>query len=155
MSDDKQIAFIEPLFFIFFGLLHLHRIWAFFDRKGYSSYWLSQMDNRNWFYFVMMGIMSVLCIAGIVLFVKHRGNNQWWRWVYIFGGGYVLFDLFSILIKLGFWKRLLYWMFDVTNQIWNVIWGTFCILGLASFIVGLALIKLIMQEKLRSRNTNE
>ena len=139
MENKQRVLLIEPIFFIFFGLLHLHRIWAFIDRDSYSGFWRPLIETRDWFYFTLMGIMAALCIAGIVLFVRDKGKTGWWRWVYIFGGGYLLFDLFAIFVGLSFWKNLLYWMFDVVNPVWNILWGTFVVLGLVSFIIGIIL----------------
>jgi len=147
MKEKSKIIWFEPIVFLFFGLLHLHRIWAFIDRSSYSDYWLSLMDNRGWFYFVLMGIMSFLCVAGIVLFIRNKGRNYWWRWFYIFGGGYVLFDLFAILVGLDIWKNLLYKMFDVTSQYWNILWGAFIGLGLISFVIGISITKKLLCRK--------
>lgn len=41
-------------------------------------------------------------------------NNYWWRWIYLFGDGYLLFDLFAIATALEFWHRLILAMYDVT-----------------------------------------
>ena len=149
MKNTHKIYLVEPIFFLFFGLLHLHRIWAFIDRDGYTGFWRLLIETRNWFYFVMMGAMSILCIIGIVIFINSRGQNQWWRWVYIFAGGYVLFDLSAIAIGLGFWRYLLYWMFGTANPFWNVIWGFFVVLGVASFSLGIMLIKRLKYKKAR------
>jgi len=147
MKEKSKIIWFEPIVFLFFGLLHLHRIWAFIDRSSYSDYWLSLMDNRGWFYFVLMGIMSFLCVAGIVLFIRNKGRNYWWRWFYIFGGGYVLFDLFAILVGLDIWKNILYKMFDVTSQYWNMLWGAFIGFGLILFVIGISITKKLLCRK--------
>jgi len=139
MDKKFSIMWFEPIFFLFFGLFHLHRIWAFVDRNSYSAFWLDVMNNRDLFYFALMGIMSLLCIAGIVVFFRSRGQRFWWRWFYIFGGGYVLFDLFAIATGLSMWKRLLFWMFDTSNEYWNIVWGSFIGLGLLSFGIGVFL----------------
>lgn len=139
MNNTYRIYWVEPIFYLFFGLLHLHRIWAFIDRDSYSGFWRPLIETRNLFYFAMMGAMSALCVTGIEIFVKNRGHNQWWRWVYIFGGAYLLFDLFAIFFGLSFWRNLLYWMFDVANPFWNVLWGAFVVLGSASFLLGIML----------------
>ena len=141
MIRNSKIIWFEPIVFIFFGLLHLHRIWGLIDRVGYSDFWLSLMANRNWLYFVLFGVMAVLCIAGIAVFVKNKGNNYWWRWIYIFGGGYVLFDLFAILVKLKIWECLLTAMFDDTAPYWNFLWGAFIGLGLFTLIIGISVAK--------------
>ena len=89
----QKIYVWEPWFFMFFGVFHLHR--RLIDRTSYADFWIGILENKGMFYFVLMGILAFLCICGIVLFCKNIKNNYWWRWIYIFGGGYLLFDLFS------------------------------------------------------------
>ena len=140
-NHKSKIVWFEPIIFLFFGVFHLHRIWGLFDRNNYAKFWLSILSNRGCFFYVSMAILSALCIAGIVVFVKNKRKNYWWRWFYILGGIYVLFDLFAITIKLEIWENLIYQMFDITNRYWNVLWGGFIILGLISFIIGILIIK--------------
>lgn len=138
---EKKILVWEPWFFIVFGLFHLHRIWGMVDRNSYAEFWLDVLNNKGVFYFTLMGILSVLCIFGIVTFIKNRRNNYWWRWIYLFGGAYLLFDLFAIAVGLEFWNKLLMWMFDVTSIYWNVIWSFFILLGGFVFVLGINLLK--------------
>ena len=58
----KKIYSYEPLFFIFFGIFHLHRIWGLVDRESYAAFWLNVMENKGIFYFLLMGILAILCI---------------------------------------------------------------------------------------------
>lgn len=88
-----------------------------------------------------MGILAFLCVCGIVTFCKNIRNNYWWRWIYIFGGSYVLFDLFAIAIELKVWNDLLLFMFDVNSPYWNIVWGFFIALGAFVFCLGLKLLK--------------
>lgn len=60
------------------------------------------------------------------------------------GGSYLLFDLFAIATGLEFWYALLMWMFDVSSPYWNVVLGTFILLGGSVFLLGL---KLLQQRK--------
>ena len=46
--------------------------------------------------------MFLTKVLGIFTFTKCRGNNDWWRWIYLFGGAYVLFDLYAIASGLEF-----------------------------------------------------
>lgn len=138
---EKKILVWEPWFFIVFGLFHLHRIWGLVDRNSYAEFWLDVLNNKGVFYFTLMGILSVLCIFGIVTFIKNRRNNYWWRWIYLFGGAYLLFDLFAIAVGLKFWNKLLMWMFDVTSIYWNIIWSFFILLGGFVFVLGINLLK--------------
>ncbi len=137
----KKIYAWEPWFFIFFGLFHLHRLWGLFDRKSYADFWLGILENKGIFYFILMGILALLCICGIVIFYKNMKNNYWWRWIYLFGGGYLLFDLFAIAIELNIWSKLLLFMFNVNSSYWNIVWGSFIILGAFSFGLGVKLLK--------------
>ena len=136
----KKIYFWEPWFFLFFGLFHLHRIWALIDRTSYAAFWLEIMENRGVVYFTIMGVLAVLCILGIITFIRERKHNYLWRWVYIFGGSYLLFDLFAIATGLVFWQKLLQNMFDTNSGYWNVIWGFFILLGAAVFALGIKLV---------------
>jgi heme O synthase-like polyprenyltransferase len=146
MNNKPKIYSAEIYFFLFFGLFHMHRIWGLIDRESYSRFWLSVMENRGWFYFALAGLLSAFCIMGMVIFFKNRGRNYWWRWIYIFGGGYLLFDLFAILIRLEVWQKLLYWMFDTSNPFWNILWGTFVGLGAFSAAIGLSIAKKLRQQ---------
>ena len=65
------------------------------------------------------------------LFHVHR---IWGLWIYLFGGAYVLFDLFAIAIGLEFWHKLLLAMFDVTAPYWNLLWGGFIVMGGVSLL---------------------
>ena len=125
----KKIYSWEPWFFIAFGLLHLHRIWALVDRRSYAGFWIGALNEKGVFYFSLMGALSALCVLGIVTFFRELRNNYWWRWIYLFGGAYVLFDLYAIAAGLGFWNGLLLKMFDVSSVYWNAVWGFFILLG--------------------------
>lgn len=139
----KKIEIYEPWFFIFFGLFHLHRIWGLFDRYSYAEFWLNVLENKGAIYYVLMGILAILCILGIITFCKNRKQNYWWRYIYLFGGSYVLFDLFAIATGLEFWHTILMLMFDVTAWYWNVLWISFILLGAFVFALG---IKLLLQK---------
>lgn len=132
----KKIYFYEPLFFMFFGIFHLHRIWGLIDRESYATFWIHTMEDKGVFYFLLMGLLALFCIVGIITFFKNLKYNYWWRWIYLFGGGYVLFDLFAIATGLEFWHDLLLRMFDVTAPYWNILWSGFIILGGLVFILG-------------------
>ena len=137
----KKIYAWEPWFFMFFGLFHLHRIWGLIDRTSYADFWLRILESKGTFYFVLMGILAFLCVCGIVTFCKNKKNNYWWRWIYIFGGSYVLFDLFAIAIEFKVWNDLLLFMFDVNSAYWNIVWGFFVVLGGFVFCLGAKLLK--------------
>ncbi len=145
----KKILAYEPWFFMFFGLFHLHRIWGLIDRISYAEFWMGLLEQKGIIYFGLMGILAVLCVLGIITFFKNRRSNYWWRWIYLFGGAYVLFDLFAIAVGLEIWHKLLLLMFDVNSQYWNAIWSMFIILGGFVFVLG---IKLLIQRK-RQRTT--
>ena len=125
----KKILAWEPWFFIFFGLFHLHRIWALFHRESYAAFWIGIMQNKGFSYFFIMGILALLCAIGIITFFRERKNKDWWRWIYICGGCYILFDLLAIATGMKFWHQLLLRMFDTNSQYWNATWITFILLG--------------------------
>ncbi len=138
---SKKIYSWEPWFFIFFGVFHLHRIWALIDRESYASFWLGVLKNKGLIYFLLMGMLSVLCILGIITFFREIRNNYWWRAVYLCGGSYLLFDLFAIATGLKFWQKLLDKMFDTSAPYWNLIWGFFILLGGLVFALGILLLR--------------
>ena len=138
----KTILVWEPYFFMAFGLFHLHRVWGLIDRSSYAEFWIGVLENKGLFYFGLMGLLAALCILGMITFVRNLHNNYWWRWIYLLGGVYVLFDLFAIAAGLEFWNRLLRWMFDVKSSYWNIVWMFFVLLGGFFFVWG---VKLLIQ----------
>ena len=143
MADGKTarpIHWFEPWFFLLFGLFHLHRVWGLLDRDGYAAFWLGVLESRGWFYFALMGLLAALCLAGVWAFLRRRRERAWWRWIYVLGGGYVLWDLFAIAAGLDFWQNLLYSMFDTALPCWDLLWGGFVLLGAGAFVLGLALL---------------
>ena len=143
MADSKNacpIHWFEPWFFLLFGAFHLHRVWGLLDRDGYAAFWLGVLESRGWFYFALMGLLAALCLAGVWAFLRRRRERAWWRWIYVLGGGYVLWDLFAIAAGLDFWQNLLYSMFDTALPCWDLLWGGFVLLGAGAFALGLALL---------------
>lgn len=138
---EKKILAWEPWFFMAFGLFHLHRIWGLIDRNSYAEFWLGVLEDKGLFYFLLMGLLSVLCVLGMMIFARNWNRNCWWRWIYLFGGAYVLFDLFAIAVGLDFWNKLLLWMFDVKSPYWNVVWSFFILLGGFVFTLGIYLLR--------------
>ena len=140
----KKIYAWEPYFFMFFGLFHLHRIWGLIDRKSYADFWVGLMESKGIMYFVVMILLALLCVLGIITFFKNKDKNYWWRWIYIFGGSYVLFDLFAIAIGLEVWNSLILMMYDINAPYWNVLWSGFILLGGFVFVLG---VRLLVQRK--------
>lgn len=136
----KRIAFYEPWFFIFFGVFHLHRIWALLDREGYAGFWIGVLTNRGVFYYALMLVLALLCVLGIIRFFRCLHHNYWWRWIYLLGGFYLLFDLVSIQAGFSFWNELLLWMFDTSSPYWDALWLFFILLGAFSFGLGIYLL---------------
>lgn len=148
----KKIEAFEPYVFLFFGAFHLHRIWGLLNRKSYADFWIDVMEQKNWFYFLLMGILAALCILGIVTFVKNLHHNYWWRWIYVLGGSYVLFDLFAIAIGLDFWHQLILKMFDTSADYWNILWIVFILMGGSVFVLG---VKLLFDREKWKQNTRK
>ena len=71
----KRIHAWEPWFFVFFGVFHLHRIWAILDRESYASFWLGVMEHRGLSFYLIMGLLALLCLVGIVTFFRERRQN--------------------------------------------------------------------------------
>lgn len=141
LRGTKRVERFEPWFFLFFGLFHLHRIWGLIDRKAYADFWLGILADRGFPYYLIMGVLAALSILGIVTFVENIGRNPWWRWIYLAGGCYLLFDLFAIAADLAFWRALIQKMFDVSAPYWTALWLVFIGMGGASFVLGLWLLK--------------
>lgn len=141
MKKKSPVLWFEPIVFLFFGVFHLHRIWGLVSRESYARFWTSIMNDKGTVYYSLMSILAIMCIAGLVVFIKNIGQNYWWRWIYFLGGGYVLFDVIAILTNLKVWRNLLLNMFDVTNPYWNLIWGWFILIGFMSLILGIAILK--------------
>lgn len=137
----KDIRGFEPWFFILFGLFHLHRIWGLLDRSGYAGFWMGLLTERGPLYWGLMAAPGGLCLAGLALFFRCFRQRRWWRWAYLLGGGYVLFDLFAIMAGLPAWRRLLGAMFDTGAWYWNGLWGGFSALGGVCLAFGLALLR--------------
>ncbi|MBD5119336.1 MAG: hypothetical protein HDT37_09580 [Clostridiales bacterium] len=136
----KKIGAFEPWFFLFFGVFHLHRIWGLIDRNSYADFWLSILESKGALYYFLMAVLLTLCVLGVGVFFKNRRNNDWWRWVYLLGGSYLLFDLLATAAGWAFWHELLRMMFDVSSPYWNVIWGGFVLLGGFAFGLGVRLL---------------
>lgn len=142
----KRIYAWEPWFFLFFGLFHMHRIWALIDRESYASFWLGILETKGPLYFILMGVLAGLCIIGIAVFIRERKHNYFWRWIYVCGGIFLLFDLFAIAVNLRPWQKLLAFMFDTSSPYWNLIWGGFILLGCAVFLLGIHLLRAVRNE---------
>ncbi len=138
---EKKVFAWEPWFFMAFGTFHLHRIWGLIDRNSYAEFWVGLLNNKGAFYFLLMGVLSFLCVLGIFTFFKNLRSNYWWRWIYLFGGAYLLFDLFAIATGLEFWNKLLLRMFDVNSAYWNLIWSFFILIGGFAFFLGVKLLR--------------
>ena len=136
----KRIETFEPWCFIFFGIFHMHRIWGIFDREAYTNFWMGLMVSKGLFYYLLMSVLAIFCILGIIVFFKNLHHNFWWRWIYLFGGSYILFDLFAIIVNLGFWNELIRKMYDINAPYWNLLWGMFILMGGVVFILGIYLL---------------
>jgi hypothetical protein len=131
----------ESIFFLFFGIFHLHRIWAFISPNTYSTFWLSLSNNKNAFAYLLGIIILLLSIFAILTFIINFKNNKWWRWIYLFGGIYLLFDSILNLLNVKFMMNIVNYMFTAPNPQFNIIWGFFIILGLFCIILSIYLWK--------------
>ena len=134
-----KIKRFEPWFFMFFGLFHGHRVWGLLDRGGYAAFWLGVLEEKSVIYYSLMGILALFCLYGIGCFIQNRQHRYWWQWIYLLGGGYVLFDLTAIWTGWPFWQRLLHQMFNTSIPYWNLLWGSFVIVGMLAFGLGVSL----------------
>ena len=91
VDNSKIIHKWEPWFFIFFGIFHMHRIWALIDRGSYllfdlfaiatgMKFWQELLDkmfdikspywNNIWGFFILLGVL--VFVLGITLLNKIR-----------------------------------------------------------------------------------
>lgn len=89
-EEDRDVGTLD---FLFFGAFHLHRIWGLFDRKSYADFWIGVMEQRNWFYFLLMGILTIFCVLGIKTFFKNLHHNFWWDG-YTFLAGFMCYSIY-------------------------------------------------------------
>ena len=98
---EKRILVWEPCFFMFFGLFHLHRIWGLIDRNSYAAFWIGVLESRGVFYFILMGILAILCILGMITFWNKLlmwmfdVNSIYWNFVWMF---FVLLGGFAFIL---------------------------------------------------------
>jgi len=86
-------------------------------------------------------IILLLSIFAILTFIINFKNNKWWRWIYLFGGIYLLFDSILNLLNVKFMMNIVNYMFTAPNPQFNIIWGFFIILGLFCIILSIYLWK--------------
>ncbi len=137
----------EPLFFMLFGIFHMHRIWALLDRESYAVFWLDILQSKGAAYYLLMIMLGGLSILGIHSFFRNFSEHLWWRWIYISGGAYVLFDITAIALDIDVWHSLLMRMFDTSAPYWDMLWLCFILMGLASFSLGTKLLIQFFSEK--------
>ena len=126
---------IESLFFVFFGLFHIHRIWAFIDVEAYNVFWLNVLKNRNLFFYILGIILVPLAIVAIAFFVKYFKEKKWWRWIYLFGGIYVLIDCILNLLDNSFMTYIVIKMYTLKQPFYNILWGFFILVGIICIII--------------------
>ena len=125
---------IEALFFLFSGLFHIHRIWAFIDAKAYNNFWLKIVQNRNVYFYILGIILIIIAIIVIIYFIKYYKEKKWWRWIYLFGGVYVLIDCILNLSNNDFMKYIVLKMYTLKQPYYNILWGFFIMLGIICII---------------------
>ncbi|WP_304966426.1 hypothetical protein, partial [Paramuribaculum intestinale] len=60
---------------------------------------ISILERKGVLYYFLMVVLLALCVLGVGVFFKNRHKNYWWRWIYLFGGSYLLFDLLAIVVR--------------------------------------------------------
>ena len=88
-----KIFWIEPLFFLLFGVFHLHRLWALIDRVTYADFWLSILDEKN-VLFDLAAIAAGWDVWDSLLRWMFDVGNPTWNWLW---GGFSLLGLLSLL----------------------------------------------------------
>ena len=72
----NKIERFELLIFIVFRIFHLHKIWGLTDRKSYAAFWIEIMEQKDFSYYLLSGILAALCIWGICIFLKNLHHNS-------------------------------------------------------------------------------
>ena len=126
---------LEALFFLFFGLFHTHRIWAFIDAKSYNGFWLNVLENRGTFFYIFGVLFCMMSIIVIFYFLKKIKDKKWWRWIYLFGGTYFLIDNILNLLNNNFIKNVIIRMYTLQQPYYSILWGLFILLGIICIII--------------------
>jgi len=125
----------ESLFFLFFGLFHIHRIWAFIDSKSYNKFWLELLENRDISFFILGFLLFIITVIAIIYFIKNFKDKKWWRWIYLFGGIYLVIDSILNLLNVNIIKNIVVKMYTLKQPYYDILWGLFIILGIICFII--------------------
>ena len=131
----------ESLFFLFFGLFHIHRIWAFIDAQSYNSLWLNILENRNTFFYILGILLIIITVIAILFFIKEYKSKKWWRWIYLFGGTYVLIDSILNLLNINIMKNIIMKMYTLKQPYYNILWIIFIIIGVLCIFISIYLWK--------------
>ena len=126
---------MESLFFLFFGLFHIHRIWAFIDSNSYNNFWLKLLENRGVSFYILGFLLLLLAVIVIIYFAKNHKNKKWWRWIYLFGGIYVFIDSLLNILNNNFIKNIVVKMYTITQPFYSILWVAFIILGIICIII--------------------
>jgi hypothetical protein len=126
---------MESIFFLFFGLFHTHRILAFIDAKAYNNFWLKILQNRNVPFYILGIILIILAIIVIIYFIKYFKEKKWWRWIYLFGGIYILIDCILNLLNNDYINCIVIKMYTLKQPYHNILWGFFIILGIICIVI--------------------
>jgi len=126
---------LESLVFFFFGLFHIHRIWAFIDSKSYNKFWMNILENRGPFLFILGFLLFIVSIMVTLYFVKYFKDKKWWRWIYLFGGIYLGIDSILNLLNNDFIKNIVIKMYTIKQPYYSVLWGLFILLGIVCIVL--------------------
>jgi len=126
---------LESLVFLFFGLFHIHRIWAFIDSKSYNKFWLNILENRGPFFLILGFSLLIMSIIVILYFIVNFKDKKWWRWIYLFGGIYLVIDNVLNLFNNNFINNIVIKMYTMKQPYYSILWGLFIILGITCLII--------------------
>ena len=126
---------LESLVFLFFGLFHIHRIWAFIDFKSYNKFWLNILENRGSFFIILGFSLLIMSIIVILYFIVNFKNKKWWRWIYLFGGIYLVIDNVLNLFNNNLINNVVIKMYTMKQPYYSILWALFIILGIICIII--------------------
>jgi hypothetical protein len=125
----------ESLIFFFFGLFHTHRIWAFVNSTSYNKFWLNILESRGTFFIILGLFLLIISILAIVYFIRNFKYKKWWRWIYLFGGIYLVIDTILNLFNNNLIKNIVIKMYTIKQPYYSILWGFFIALGLVCIII--------------------
>ena len=76
-----------------------------------------------------------MSIIVILYFIINFKDKKWWRWIYLFGGIYLIIDNVLNLFNNNFINNVVIKMYTMKQPYYSILWGLFIILGIICLII--------------------